>query len=449
MALFDFKRLFRTGPGFTAPRDGLTGGDVSLLELIDLDLLKGEAKAADVTAGRVSTTDRAAARLRQARIWREVARRTGDAILLRRAASAAELALHDIDGLTKPRTQSAARLEQAMCTMLGAQLFGDDGLNAAAEIALAQAEAAPGPAAALARAKRAVIAAHQALSRHDALEALGQLTAFDRVFTDLKPQARDRDARLALAEVRLDRAELTAACGRMLKDDRLIARALADAASALTDFNISYEPLTVARGALLRAEGLIALGELTGDAGVLAEAVETVSRLFEDLPRDHSPLDWARAQYVHGQALQALAEAAEAPEALVQAERAFDRALHVLAKEPALMLRAEAANARAACLVRQAELSDDLTALDQAEAIFRVELARTDPARDAMGWALSQLSLARVYQARLTLTGRDRGERAQAAMAFDAALEVFAELGRRDLADLADAGMKQLAQSVV
>lgn len=445
MAMFDFKRLFRTQPGFTVPRDGLTGGDQSLLELVDLNLLKGEGKAADITAGRVSTKDRAAARLRQARIWREAARRCGDVVLLRRAASAAELALRDLDGKANPRTTSAARLEQALCAMLGAELFGDDGLNAAAATALTQAQQAPGPAATLARGKAARISAIQALARHDALDALGQLTAYDRVFTELKPHQKDRDARLALAEARLDRAELTAACGRMLKDDRLVARALADNAAALVGFDAAFEPLTVGRGVLLRAQGLIALADLTGDAAPLAQAVEMVSRLFDDLPRDHSPLDWACAQYVHGQALQALAETAGAPEAFVQAERSFDRALHVLAKEPALMLRAEAANARALCLVRQAELADDLVALDQAEAIFRVELARADPGRDPMGWALSQLALARVYQTRMTLTGRDRGERAQAAVAFDAALDVFAEQGRADLAALAEGGLKTLA----
>ncbi|MDB5452664.1 MAG: hypothetical protein JWO33_1242, partial [Caulobacteraceae bacterium] len=44
----EFRRLFKPQPVFMPPKDGLTGGDVALLELLDLDMLKAEAKAADV-----------------------------------------------------------------------------------------------------------------------------------------------------------------------------------------------------------------------------------------------------------------------------------------------------------------------------------------------------------------------------------------------------------------
>jgi hypothetical protein len=440
--MFEFKRLFKTTP--QAARTGLTGGEVSLLELLDLNLLSAEGQACDRSAARYDARNPAILRLRQARVWREAARRNGDPITLRRAASAAEKALGHLGG--KPsQTWAAARLEQGLCAMLGAELFGDEGLNAAASAAFADVLSVPGPSAAVARAKHAFITAHQALARRDGLQALAELTAHDLTLTLLKPLAKDRDVRLALADVRLDRASVTLDCATLLKDDRLAARAIADIATAVEGFDAAYEPLTVGRAWALRAQGLVKLGELTGDAARLAEAVEIYSRLFDAVARDHSPLDWARAQHGQGLALQAMAEATSDRKALVEAERALDRAVHVLGGQPALLLRAEAANARAVVRVRAAELADDLMALDEAEAVFRLELAKSDPHRDAIGWALAQFSLARVYQTRVQITGRDKGERAKAAMALDAALDVFAESGRHDLAILAETALKGLA----
>src|SRR3569623_2284616 len=75
-----------------AARATLSFSDASLLELFDLTLLRREAREADISAGRVGARDRPQ-RLRDAAIvWRELARRTGDAVALRKSASAAELA---------------------------------------------------------------------------------------------------------------------------------------------------------------------------------------------------------------------------------------------------------------------------------------------------------------------------------------------------------------------
>ena len=80
--MFEFGRELRRlfgAESLNAPRDGLTGGDSALLELLDLSLLHHEAKAADVAAGRIGAKDRAQRKLESAIVWREVARRSGDA----------------------------------------------------------------------------------------------------------------------------------------------------------------------------------------------------------------------------------------------------------------------------------------------------------------------------------------------------------------------------------
>ena len=88
--MFEFGRELRrwfAGETIGPTQDGLTGGDGALLELLDLDLLRAEARSADIAAGRMNVRDRAQRQLEAAVVWREVARRTGDALALRKAAS--------------------------------------------------------------------------------------------------------------------------------------------------------------------------------------------------------------------------------------------------------------------------------------------------------------------------------------------------------------------------
>jgi hypothetical protein len=59
------------------------------------------------------------------------------------------------------------------------------------------------------------------------------------------------------------------------------------------------------------------------------------------------------------------------------------------------------------------------------------------------------VQLGQVYVTRLTLTGRDRGERAAAALAFQTALDVFGEEGLRSLAAIATDGLERLAAAKV
>src|SRR5215203_887683 len=67
----ELKRFFAAERA-KAPADGLTGGDSSLLELLDCQLLAQEAKASDIAAGRISAKDKPRRRLEAAIVWREV-----------------------------------------------------------------------------------------------------------------------------------------------------------------------------------------------------------------------------------------------------------------------------------------------------------------------------------------------------------------------------------------
>lgn len=439
----DLKRLFRNEPAFVPARDGLTGGDPSLMEMLDLSLLQSEARACDVASGRIGAKDRPARQLRQAVAWRELARRSGDADALRRAAAAAESAVSGLDRASQPRSWAAARLEQARCAMLGAELFGHQGLNAAAEVVLADIAASSQPPAVIAIERARIIAAH-AFSRSDAGAALEATTACAGAIAAMTRQAKTRPERLALAEARLAVVDLLFSCGMTALDERVVARAAAEAALILASLDAAYEPITWARASILEGQILVALGELTGEAAAIVRAVDHLSALLDELSRDHSPLDWARGQAAFAQALQALGQVTGSAAAFDQSRGAFDRSLMVLKRQPDLPLRAVVAHARASLIALAAQATNDLMALDEAEAAFRCELASIDPAADAVGWAVAQLSLAEIYIARMDVLGRDRGERAKAALALDSALDVFGDNGHWGLGALAAERLERL-----
>jgi tetratricopeptide (TPR) repeat protein len=176
----------------------------------------------------------------------------------------------------------------------------------------------------------------------------------------------------------------------------------------------------------------------------LAAGASALALALDNLSRDHSPLDWARTQVALAQALQALGEAAGDARAFEHAVNCYDRAGLVLKDSSTLPLRGLAASSRAVCLARAAELTGDAAVLDAAEAAMKIELARLSPGRDPVGWALAQLHLARLYEARLGMTGQDRGERGAALMALDAALDVFGDHGLRSLTVMATDAIARL-----
>jgi tetratricopeptide (TPR) repeat protein len=445
----ELKRLFGA-EGLNTPRDGLTGGDSSLLELLDLELLKTEAKAADVAAGRIGAADRAQRRLEAAIVWREVARRSGDAVALRKAAATAEAAADLFDRNRRPDGWARARCEQAFCAMLGAELFGDDGLNAAADLAFREARAAArgGLALPLADVGIAALEGRSRMATGDAQAARVVAARFTVPIQGLMVLTkRCRAARLLAVEARLVRADLLLGWGARLKDRDLLQQALDDAEAAVDGLDPAYEPLTWARAAAMRGQAMALLGDAAGQIESVAEAVNGLADVLNELNREHSPMDWARLQTSLAESLQALGEAGASERAYEQAVTCYDRAAMVLKEIPALALRAVAASNRALCLARCAELSGDLNVLDAAETAFRIELTSMSPGRDPTAWALLQVNLARLYEARLDITGRDRGERAAAAHALNAALDVFAEQGLRSLSIIASDALGRLSHT--
>ena len=427
--------------------DGLTGGDATLLELLDLKLLQQEAKAADVAAGRISAQDRPQRRLDAAVVWREVARRSGDAVALRKAAAAAETACSAFDPHRRPDAWARARCEQGFSGLLGAELFGDPGLDAAAAATFREARsvARGGLAAPLADVGLAVVEGRAELAKGDAVAAWAAVTRFNAPIAALDAMTRRSSAARPLAaEARLMRADLLCGWGARLKDEALLRSAIDDATAAAARLEVAYEPLTWARAEILRGQATALWGEAAGDIDAVATGATILAGALDHLSREHSPLDWARTQIALAHALQSLGEASADERAYEQAVSCYDRANLVLKNAPATPLRGLAAGERAMCLARSAELTGDLAVLDTAEAALKIELAALQPRRDPVAWALVQLHLARLYEARVEITGKDHGERAAAALALDAALDVFGDHGLRSLTIMASEALERL-----
>ena len=442
----ELRRLFSHARAQLPSKDGLTGGDGALLELLDLKMLKNEARGADVAAGRIGTRDRPRRLLEAAVVWRELARRTGNAEALRKAAANAERAAETFAGAHRQQGWARARLEQACCALLGAELFGDSGLEAAAEKAAVEAQRAGGAAGMMALAALAQIQARRALGAGGAAEARAAARLFNDPIAMLEGAGR-RDAHLKLAgaQARLVRCELLIGAGLRLKDEDLIRAGLGDLTAAEERLDGAYEPLTLSRIAIAKAAGKASLGEMNGDLAKLARSVSALASALDALGRDQSPLDWACGQIALGRALAQLGEATENETAFAKSLSCYDRAALVLRDAPGLVVRAEGANGRGLALTRLAELTGDVKVLDRAEAAFKTELAAGPHRTDPVTWAMLQVQLGQVYVTRLGLTHRDRGERAAAAMAFQAAMDVFGEEGLRSLTAIAADGLERLA----
>jgi len=446
----ELRRLFGGGRGPFPSKDGFTGGDGALLELLDLKMLKAEGKSVDVAAGRIGVRDRPRRQLEAAIVWREIARRSGDATALRKAAEDAERAAEGYAGAHRQQPWARARLEQAGCAILGADLFGDSGLEAAAEQAASEAQRAGGAAGMLALAVLAQIRARRTLSGGGASEARSAARLFNDPIAMLESAGRrDAGLKLAGAEARLVRADLLIGAGLRLKDEDLVRAGLGDLLAAEERLDTAYEPMTLARIVVAKAAAKAALSQLTADVSRLARAIRALATGLDALGRDQSPLDWSRGQVALARALTQLGEATENETAFTKSLACYDRADMVLRGAPGLVLRAEAASGRGLALARLAELTGDMKVLNAAEAAFKTELATGPHRNDPVAWALLQVQLGQVYVTRLTLTHRDRGERAAAAMAFQSALEVFGEQGLRALAAIASEGLDRLKAAKV
>lgn len=430
----DFKRL--TGRDHAAP----PWSDGPALELLPLEALRREAAAAGLVAQQLDKRDRAPALIGYAAMLREIGRRTGELETLVKAASAADRAGKTSQG----RALAAAKLEQAAVAHLTAELFGDADAAGAIDSWLNDALDADPSQAGRVLAFRAASMAGAALGARNLDDAGEAGDRLDRAVDRLDAWAGDDEARKReAAALHCERADFLIGLGARLKDKALLLRAEADLAALAIKLDPDRTPLTWIRVQSLRGAALTGVGDLTGDANCLAEAVRVMALAAKHVEFSHSPLDRARLSHALALALQALADACDDAGFHDHAIGAFDQAMAALEPRQGLTLRAIVAHDRADALTRRAERIGDAEVLRRAETSLRAELARRDGKTDPIGWAVSQLALARVYEARAAVEGApSRPE--QSAVALTEAMDVFVENGLKSLAEIASDALERL-----
>lgn len=411
--------------------------DTSLYELMNLQMLITQGRQLDIEGGRVSTRDRFTPYVLAASIWREYARRTGDPVAVRRAAASAENA-----GKAAPTAQAAshAALEQALTCLLGHDLFETGDLLASAENLLATGRTAVQDDEALrARYNRAEaqlatrLAVQQGIGEDLELSMLA-MSHIDRAIERADRRVVKTQAsadRIEAALSRIERADLLMLIGLDRGDASLMAAVIKDFEALYARLDPAYEPVSHARVLLRLAQAHIWQGEIEGRPEQVSEGIALLTRDEVCPDYEHTPLDWVTHQQTLAMGLQVLSELTLNADLHTQACALYDLAL----KRPlqkGLALRARLMAARAACRTRHAESQGSLKALDVAEAAFKTELRAVQAGDDPVGWAILQWQLARIYVARGELSGFML-ERAEAAYALEAALEIFKEHGLRDL----------------
>ncbi|HEY3814974.1 MAG TPA: hypothetical protein VGL66_17280 [Caulobacteraceae bacterium] len=439
--MFEFGRELKKALG---AGDAPGEPDSSLYELLDIQALAAQGRCGDIDAGRVSAKHPFPMWLRSAAIWREHARRTGDVLALRRAAAAAVSAGRNAASQAE---HARAALEQALTSLLGADLYGDEQLDAATRNSLkvAAGAAADDIGAAKIEHAHARLVSRDALAAGDYGKALEAAALFDCVVHRLDGLAAASNCETVRYEAnlaRIERADLLASFGARLHDEKLLRRVELNMASLLKQVDGDSAPLLWARAAEVLGAAEVALGEIQGRPEAMAKGAAILTTALDRFTRDHSPLDFARLNHALAVALQSLGDATENRGVYLEAENAFDAALTVV-EGTALTLRATTAANRAACLARRAERTGDLGALSVAETAFKGEAAKIDPAHDPVGWAVLQINLARIYEARADLLG-GFSNRDAAVYALEEAREVFCEHGLKSLAESAAAGLERV-----
>ena len=414
------------------------------IELLDAIALRNEASSAGLAVHQAEDRDRALRMTEHAFMLRELARRTGDVTSLIAASRAAERAVRVA---ADDEIRIAARLELAASSLLAAELFGDSVAAGAAEVRIEDLESQESLSdehRIVVRGFRARLLGREALANNDLNAAVEAAGLYDEAVEQADQRVRQSgQGRTLAASLRLHRSELLVGFGLQLKEGSLLRQAQTDLCQVATRIDRDRLPITWSRAEALRGAALAASGMLEGHPDEMSQGAAALSAALAHLPNEHSPLDTARSLHAMGMALMTLAEACEDDRLFDEAVQALDQAMFLFDEAPDVAHRPVCAFDRAIAITRRAERRGDVKSLDYAEATFRAELYSVNASTQPLDWAVLQVALARVYEARANITGQD-GELANAAVSLHAAFDVFTERGLRSLSEIVLSSLEQI-----
>jgi len=414
--MFEFGRdLRRIFDGHQADQD------LGWLEVVDVDVLRGEARRQAIDAGRATCPRPVQAWLLASALWREHTRRSGAADSLQHARLTA------LDGRKAARSndeRAEAVMALAETMVLSFDLYGGpDSLSRALSLIDGLKDHATRP---LLRVRltalHARIRARQVRSPGgDSLQAMA--------FLDQAIHALSRRPGLLLDTLKLDRAALTLTFGIERRDARLLDQAGRELRDLVDTCPTERRPLTRARALALCGAGLAALAALADNAEALEQGRALFDAACDQFTPDHSPMDWAAVILARSAALAGAACLVEGGPSGVLGGLIRSRTVLGLALADAVVEGG----------VMKAETQGDILALDRLAARLRSRLAMDRPR--PVAWAVDQIGLARIALAKARLLDRPAGPvRLVLVEAAAAARDEGAEL----IADRADHLLRQV-----
>lgn len=408
--------------------------DSSLYELLNLKLLIAQGRELDIEAGRVGTKQRFLPYIEASEIWCEYARRTGDPVALKRAATAAENAGKEAKTVVEAATAALIQAETCLMTL---DLYNTGDLMKSAEKLIDECRPAIHSDVAL------KIRFHQVEAKFMARKAMREgidddldlaLEAMARI--DRAVEAADARAKESLsvrhkldaAKIRFERADLL----MMVAEDRgeiaIFDAVIKEFEALRARLDYASEPVTFGRVLLRLAHAYVQKGVAEGRTEIISEGIKILSLDEANADFEHAPLDYVAHKSELGHALFALAQLSASAEAYDQALKLFDLGLTKLTHK-GLFVRHALFAARLTLMVTKAELDGDMAILSVVEAQLKDDLRGLKPEAEPLLWAILQAHLARLYIVRGDLTGlmRDRNE---ALYALSAAHDLFEEHGQ-------------------
>ncbi len=393
--------------------------DLSWLELISVDLLAGEARGQTTDAGRVSCAKPHAAWLRASALWREHARRSGRSDSVTGALEAAQDAARAAATVDEC---ARAAVETAQSLLLRFDLCGGrDRLDQTAEAVPGVDDCKPATLALIA-AVQARIGSRRARFENDP-EALMRAAAL----LDVAIRQVERARAGSTDDLRMDRAALALEAGVARRDAQLLDQAGRELLNLVQTATPEYRPLTRARALTLCGAGLAALAALANNEPAREQGRMMFEAAADQFTPDHSPLDWVTIQVVRGGMQGAISQGSVSLATLRQAD--------ALTAGQGLVLGAMARDMLSEGEIAAAVSVGDLPRLNTAEGVVRRRLSRGGTVCE-LDWAVDQIAMARIAQARSLLTGAEAGA---ACLALFEAADVASERGLPGLAARAQA----------
>lgn len=378
----DLRRLFEKA------RDSQ---DLGWLELVGLNLVESEARNQAVDAGRVSCPNPYEAWMRASALWREHARRSGNAESLQRAEQAgrdaARTALNDDQAIR-------AAVDVGHTSMLAFDLYGAPYRLSGLLDSLSHLPTVRRPDT---RAEvDALIARLQARQARIANDAERMAQAADRL-SEIMMTMPPNDNAIG-EDLYLDRAALSLEAGLLTRNATLLDRAGRELRQLVETASPDERPVSRARALALCGTGMSALSSIANDPDAHTQAITLFEAAADQFTADHSPMDWATIQLLKAERSQSNTET------LRQAQKMTDK--------PGLILGALIRERTLAHEVVDAEAANDTAAMTKMEMMLRQRLASPMDEMTAVDWASDQISMTRLalsLSSRLSYPTEDLG----------------------------------------